>query len=106
MNLSTIVIYAPEPSFEYTARFYGALLDAQPVRSLDHYAVAAQQLQVKVYAAERHPYTATALEFIGDAEAAADRLIERAWDGPEQTRDGRGWWTTDPCGNPVVLLRE
>ena len=106
MKLSTIVIYAPEPSFEHAARFYGALLDVQPVHELDHYVVAAPQLQVKVYPAIAHPYTSTRLEFTGDADAAADRLVERAWDAPERTRDGSGWWTTDPCGNTVVILRE
>lgn len=106
MKLSTIAIYAPEPSFEHAARFYGALLDVQPAHELDHYVVAAQQLRVKVYPAVTRPYTSTRLEFVGDADAAVDRLVERAWDAPERTRDGSGWWTTDPCGNTVVILQE
>lgn len=31
--------------------------------------------------------------------------MDRAYALPEKTKDGKGWWVTDPIGNTVVLLR-
>ncbi len=31
--------------------------------------------------------------------------LDRAFALPEKTKDGKGWWVTDPIGNTVVLLR-
>ncbi|MGV7586366.1 VOC family protein [Mycobacterium kansasii] len=111
MRLSLLVIYVPEPSLELAARFYGALLDAAPVRERhgggpEHYAVtdAETGLVIELYPATRRPVTATRLELHGDADAAVQRLMDQAHCLPERTRDGVGWWVTDPCGNTVVLL--
>ncbi|MBN7327745.1 Uncharacterised protein [Mycobacteroides abscessus subsp. abscessus] len=111
MRLSLIVLYIPEPSLDMAARFYGALLDAEPVQEKHaagpvHWAITcpATGLVIEVYPAGRRPVTATRLEWRGDADAAVQRLIDKAYALPERTRDGAGWWVTDPCGNTVVLL--
>ncbi|MBU9767127.1 hypothetical protein FR943_25260 [Mycobacterium sp. TNTM28] len=111
MRLSLLVIYVPEPSLELAARFYGALLDAAPVREQhglgpEHYAVTVAEtgLVVELYPATKRPHTGTRLEWRGDADAAVQRLMDRAYALPEKTRDGKGWWVSDPIGNTVVLL--
>lgn len=111
MRLSLLVIYVPEPSLDRAARFYGALLDAEPVQERHgsgpvHYAVtdAETGLVVELYPATTRPHTATRLEWRGDADGAVQRLMDRAFALPERTRDGKGWWVTDPCGNTVILL--
>ncbi|SHR99492.1 Glyoxalase-like domain [Mycobacteroides abscessus subsp. abscessus] len=111
MRLSLIVIYVPEPSLDRTAAFYGALLDAAPVREQHgsgptHWSVTgADGLVIEVYPATSRPHTTTRLEFRGaDLDGAVQRLMDRAFALPERTRDGKGWWATDPCGNTVILL--
>ncbi len=110
MRLSLIVLYIPEPSWDMAARFYGALLDAAPVREQHgsgptHWSVTgADGLVIELYPAVSRPVTATRLTFTGEADAAVERLIDRAFALPERTRDGKGWWATDTCGNTVVLL--
>ncbi|MFV8137397.1 VOC family protein [Mycolicibacterium senegalense] len=113
MRLSLLVLYVPPPSLERAARFYGAVLDAEPVREQHgagpvHWAVTcpATDLVTELYPAGRRPATATRLEWVGDADAAVQRLMDRAFSLPERTRDGRGWWVADPCGNTVILLPE
>ncbi|AYM40389.1 MULTISPECIES: VOC family protein [Mycobacteroides] len=113
MRLSLLVTYVPEPSLDRAARFYGAILDAEPVRERhgagpEHYSITcpATGLVIEVYPADRRSVTATRLEWIGDAAAAVERLIERAHALPDLTRDGAGWWASDPIGNTVVLLSE
>ncbi|SHX68531.1 Uncharacterised protein [Mycobacteroides abscessus subsp. abscessus] len=114
MRLSLMVLYVPEPSLDLAARFYGALLDAAPVREQHsengpvHWSVTAAEtdLTVELYPATRRPVTATRLEWRGDADAAVQRLMDTAFALPERRRDGVGWWVTDPAGNTVVLLLE
>ncbi|MBE5513714.1 hypothetical protein E3G62_001351 [Mycobacteroides abscessus] len=108
-----MVLYVPEPSLDRAARFYGALLDAEPVQEKHaagpvHWAITcpATGLVIEVYPAGRRPATATRLEWVGDAAAAVARLMDQAFALPEKTRDGLGWWVTDPAGNTVVLLPE
>lgn len=108
MRLSLIVLHIPEPSLDFAARFYGALLGSDPVREqhgglTDRWSVHGDGLTIALYPADRRPHTATRLEWTGDAEAAVQRLIEQAHALPERHRDG-GWWATDPCGNTVRLL--
>lgn len=111
MRLSLIVLYVPEPSLDRAAAFYGALLDAAPVRERhgagpEHYSITCPTtgLTIELYPAGRRPVTATRLEWRGDARAAVQRLLDKAYALPEKTRDGNGWWLHDPCGNTVVLL--
>lgn len=113
MRLALIVLYVLEPSLDRAAAFYGAILGAEPVRERhglgpEHYAVTVAEtgLVVELYPATTRPVTATRLEFRGDADAAVERLMDRAFALPERTRDGKGWWVTDPAGNTVVLLPE
>ncbi|MBE5469504.1 hypothetical protein E3G67_001433 [Mycobacteroides abscessus] len=108
-----MVLYVPEPVLDQAARFYGAILDAEPVREQHgdgpvHYSVSSRLtgLTIEVYPATTRPVTATRLEWVGDAAAAVERLIEHAYALPERRRDGVGWWVTDPCGNTVMLLPE
>lgn len=110
MRLSLLVLYVPPPSLDQAARFYGALLDAEPVQEQhgggpEHYAVtdAGTGLVVELYPATRRPATATRLTFTGDADAAVARLMDEAYALPEPHGSG-GWWVTDPGGNTVVLL--
>lgn len=113
MRLSLLVLYVPPPSLERAARFYGAILDAEPVREQHrdgpvHWSVTCPTigLVIEVYPAGRRPVTATRLEWVGDADAAVERLMDKAFALPEKTRDGLGFWVTDPAGNTVVLLSE
>lgn len=113
MRLSLLVLYVPPPSLERAARFYGAVLDGEPVREQHgggpvHYSVSSRLtgLTIEVYPATTRPVTATRLEWRGDVNAAVQRLMARAYALPEKTRDGLGFWVTDPCGNTVVLLPE
>ncbi|SKR42887.1 Uncharacterised protein [Mycobacteroides abscessus subsp. abscessus] len=110
MRLSLIVLYIPEPTLDRVAKFYGAILDAAPVREQHgsgpvHWSVScpATGLVIEVYPAGRRPATATRLEWVGDAAAAAERLMDKAFALPEPHGSG-GWWVTDPCGNTVVLI--
>lgn len=112
MRLSLLVLYVPPPSLERAARFYGAVLDAEPVREQhgagpEHWSVTCPStgLVIELYPAGRRPHTTTRLEFRGaDLDGAVQRLMDRAFALPERTRDGKGWWATDPCGNTVILL--
>lgn len=111
MNLSLIVLYCPPTTLDRATRFYGAVLDAEPVREQHgegpvHYSVTgADGLTIEVYPATSRLHTSTRLEFRGDADAAVTRLMDHAYALPEKTRDCRGWWVSDPIGNTVVLLR-
>lgn len=111
MRLSLVVLYVPEPSLDLAARFYGALLDAEPVPEQhgagpEHWSVScpATGLVIELYPADSRPHTATRLTFTGDADAAVARLMDTAFALPERRRDSVGWWLHDPCGNTVVLL--
>lgn len=113
MHLSLIVLYVPEPTLDRAAKFYGAILDAEPVSEKhgsgpEHWSVTcpATGLVMELYPMGSRPHTATRLEFRGEAEAAVQRLKDQAYALPERTRDGEGWWVTDPIGNTVVLLPE
>ncbi|BBZ00085.1 VOC family protein [Mycolicibacterium fallax] len=114
MRLSLIVLYAPEPLVDRAARFYGAVLDAEPVAEQhgdgpEHWSVTSAEtgLVMELYPATSRPHTATRLAFHGsDVDAAVQRLIDRAFALPEKTKDGTGWWVSDPIGNTVVLLPE
>lgn len=113
MRLSLLVLYVPPPSLERAARFYGAVLDAEPVREQHgagpvHWSVTCPSagLVIELYPATSRPHTVTRMEWRGDVDAAVERLTNRAFSLPERTRDGAGWWVTDPCGNTVVLIPE
>jgi hypothetical protein len=106
-----MVIYCPEPSLDRAARFYGAVLDVEPVREQhgggpEHWSVTgADGLGIELYPATTRPHTVTRLTFRGvDVDAAVQRLMDRAHCLPERTRDGKGWWLHDPCANTEVLL--
>ncbi|MFV8172481.1 MULTISPECIES: VOC family protein [Mycolicibacterium] len=109
MRLSLIVLYIPEPSLDHAARFYGAILNAEPVKEQHgngpaHWSITCPttSLVIEVYPAATRPATATRLEWRGDASAAVQRLTE-AHALPEPHGSG-GWWVTDPAGNTVVVL--
>lgn len=112
MKLSLIVLYVPPPTLDRAAAFYGAILGAEPVREQhgdngpEHWSVTgADGLVIELYPATSRPHTATRLEFRGaDADDAVTRLMDRAYALPEKTKDGKGWWCHDMCGNTVVLL--
>lgn len=113
MKLNLIVLYCPEPVLDRATRFYGAVLDAEPVREKhgetgpEHWSItSADELVLEVYPMGRRSHaTSTRLEFRGpDADAAVTRLMDRAYALPERTRDGKGWWVSDPIGNTVLLL--
>lgn len=113
MHLSLIVLYCPEPVLDRAAAFYGAILDAEPVAEKHgdgprHWSVTgADSLVIELYPATSRPHTATRLEFRGpDIDDAVQRLMDHAYALPERTRDGDGWWVSDPIGNTVVLLPE
>lgn len=111
MRLSLMVLYVPPPSLVRAAQFYGALLDAEPVREQhgsgpEHYSITCPEtgLTIEVYPAVRRPVTATRLEFRGpNIRDAIQRLMDRAYALPEPHASG-GWWCTDPTGNTVLLL--
>ena len=112
MKLNLIVLYCPEPVLDRAARFYGAVLDAEPVREKhtsgpEHWSITCPVtgLVVELYPMGRRSHaTVTRLEFRGpDADAAVTRLMDRAHALPERTRDREGWWVSDPIGNTVVL---
>lgn len=110
MRLSLLVLYVPPPSLDQAARFYGAILDAEPVREQHgggpvHYSVSSRLtgLTIELYPADRRPVTATRLEFRGpEVKDAVQRLVDRAHALPEP-HGGGGWWVTDPAGNTVIL---
>ncbi|SHR64062.1 Glyoxalase-like domain [Mycobacteroides abscessus subsp. massiliense] len=112
MRLSLIVIYCPAPVLDGARRFYGAVLDAEPVREQhgdgpEHWSIASDGtgLVIEVYPSTSRSPTSTRLEFRGsDVEAVVQRLMDRALALPERTQDGTGFWCHDPCGNTVVLL--
>lgn len=110
MRLSLIVLYVPQPTLDLTARFYGAILEAEPVAEKHgdgphHWSVTgADGLVMELYPVTSRAHTATRLEFRGDADDAVTRLMDRAYALPEKTKDGKGWWCHDMCGNTVVLL--
>ncbi|SKE69515.1 Uncharacterised protein [Mycobacteroides abscessus subsp. massiliense] len=114
MKLSLIVLYVPPTTLDRAARFYGAILDAEPApekhgRGPDHFSITSAEtgLVMELYPATSRPHTTTRLEFHGsDVDAAVKRLMDRAYALPEKTRDGNGWWTNDPIGNTVILLPE
>lgn len=112
MRLSLIVLYVPPPTLDRAAAFYGAIFNAEPVSEKHgdgprHWSVTSTEtsLVMELYPATSRPHTATRLEFRGEADAAVQRLMDRAYALPERTRDGEGWWVSDPIGNTVVLLR-
>lgn len=114
MHLGLIVLYVPHPTLDSAARFYGAILDAEPVREQhgangpEHWSITSAEtgLVMELYPATSRPHTATRFEFHGsDTDDAVQRLMDKAFALPERTRDGLGWWVTDPLGNTVVLLR-
>lgn len=113
MKLSLLVLYVPEPTLDRAGRFYGAILDAEPVAEKhnggpQHWSVTSTEtgLVMELYPMGSRPPTATRLEFRGPhVDDAVQRLIDRAFALPEKTKDGKGWWVTDPIGNTVVLLR-
>lgn len=110
MRLSLIVLYAPEPTLDRAAKFYGALLDVEPVREQhgagpEHWSVSSRLtgLTIEVYPAATRPATATRLTFRGpEVKQAVQRLVD-IHASPEPHGSG-GWWVTDPAGNTVVLL--
>lgn len=110
MRLSLMVLYVPEPVLDHAAKFYGAILDAEPAAEKhnsgpEHWSVTdADGLVVELYPMGQRPPTRTRLSFRGDVDAAVQRLMDHAHALPERTRDGKGWWVSDPCGNTVVLL--
>lgn len=111
MKLSLMVLYVPEPVLDRAARFYGAIFNAEPVaekhgQGPDHWSVTgADGLVIELYPMEQRPPTTTRLEFHGsDVDDAVQRLMDDAYALPERTRDGKGWWCHDTCGNTVVLL--
>lgn len=112
MRLSLIVLYVPEPGLDLAARFYSAILDAEPVQEQHgsgpiHWSISSRLtgLTVEIYPAINRPVTATRLTFRGpEVKQAVQRLIE-VHASPEPHGSG-GWWVTDPIGNAVVLLRE
>lgn len=114
MHLSLIVLYVPPPTLDRAAKFYGAILDAEPVAEKhgsgpEHWSVTCPEtgLVMELYPATSRLHTTTRLEFQGaDIDAAVQRLIDRAYALPERTRDGAGYWCHDPIGNTVVLLPE
>ncbi|WP_255773575.1 VOC family protein [Mycobacteroides abscessus] len=115
MRLSLILLYVPPPVLDRAASFYGAVFDAEPVREQhgekgpEHWSITcpATGLVMELYPATSRPHTATRLEFHGsDIDAAVTRLRDKAYALPERTRDGAGWWVSDPIGNTVVLLPE
>ena len=113
MKLSLMVLYVPEPTLDRAAKFYGAILDAEPDAEKhgsgpEHFSVTGTDgLVIELYPATSRPHTTTRLEFHGpDIDAAVQRLMDRAHALPERTRDGTGWWCHDVCGNTVVLLSE
>lgn len=113
MKLSLIVLYVPPPTLDRAARFYGAILDAEPVAEQHgsgprHWSITSAEtgLVMELYPMGSRPPTATRLEFHGPhVDAAVQRLMDRAYALPEKTRDGKGWWCHDAIGNTVVLLR-
>lgn len=110
-RLSLMVIYAPEPRLEHAARFYGAVLDVEPVREQhgtgpEHWSVTRSRLTIELYPAGSGLPTRSRFEFVEDAEAAVERLRDRAHASPERTRDGRGWRCLDPIGNTVILVQD
>lgn len=111
MNLSLLVIRCPPPTLPRAALFYGAILNAEPITERhgegpQHWSVtSAEGLVIEVYPMGSGLPTRSRFEFAGDADAAVERLTDRAFALPEKTRDGAGWWLHDPCGNTVVLLR-
>ncbi|GAT03721.1 VOC family protein [Mycolicibacterium fortuitum] len=113
MRLSLIVLYVPPTTLDRAARFYGAILDAEPEAEKhgsgpQHWSVTgADGLVMELYPMGSRPHTATRLEFRGpDIDDAVTRLMDRAYALPEKTKDGNGWWTNDPIGNTVILLPE
>ncbi|MFV1360693.1 VOC family protein [Mycolicibacterium fortuitum] len=114
MRLSLIVLYVPEPTLDRAARFYGAILDAEPVAEQhgdgpQHWSITSAEtgLVMELYPMGSRPHTATRLEFHGPhVDDAVQRLMDRACALPEKTKDGTGWWVSDPIGNTVVLLPE
>lgn len=112
MHLSLIVLYVPPPTLDLAAKFYGAIFNAEPAAEKhgdgpQHWSVTCPEtsLVMELYPAASRPHTATRLEFHGsDVDAAVTRLMDRAFALPERTRDGKGWWCHDTCGNTVVLL--
>lgn len=113
MKLSLIVLYVPEPTLDRAAAFYGAIFDAEPVAEKhnngpEHWSVtcSATGLVMELYPMGQRPHTALRLEFRGDVDTAVQRLVDRAFALPEKTKDGVGWWVSDPIGNTVVLLPE
>lgn len=110
MNLSLLVLYVPEPTLDRAAKFYGAILDAEPVREQHgegpvHWSVTRGGLTIELFPMGDRIHTRSRFEFVGDADAAVERLMDQANSLPERTRDGAGWWCSDPIGNTVVLLR-
>ncbi|WP_078321713.1 VOC family protein [Mycobacteroides chelonae] len=110
MNLSLLVLYCQPPTLDRAARFYGAVLDAEPVTERhgegpEHWSVTGGGLTFELFPMGDRIHTRSRFEFAGDADAAVERLMDRAFALPEKTRDGAGWWLHDPCGNTVVLLR-
>lgn len=110
MRLALIVLYVPEPALDTTARFYGAILDAEPVREQHgsgpvHWSISSRLtgLTVEVYPAGGRPVTATRLTFRGtEVRETVQRLVD-VHALPEPHGSG-GWWCSDPAGNTVVLL--
>lgn len=110
MRLALIVLYVPPPVLDTTAAFYGAILDAEPVREKhgegpQHFSISSRLtgLTLEVYPAINRPVTATRLTFRGpDVHDAVEGLID-VHALPEPHGSG-AWWVTDPGGNTVVLM--
>ena len=110
MRLALFALYVPPPALDTTAAFYGAILDAEPVREQhgsgpEHWSISSRMtgLVIECYPAVTRPPTATRLTFRGPrVREAVERLVDvHALPEPHGSS---GWWVTDPAGNTVVLL--
>lgn len=98
MRLSLIVLYVPPPTLDLAARFYGALLDVEPVREQHgpgpvHWSISSRLtgLTIEVYPAINRPPTATRLTFRGpEVKKAVQRLMDLAYALPEPHGSGGG----------------
>lgn len=108
-RLALIVLYVPPLLLDEAARFYGALLDVDPVQEKhgggpEHWSISSRLtgLVIEVYPAGDRPATRTRLEFRGTTvRESVARLTEI---GVEVEQVGRhSWKAADPAGNVVML---